>query len=124
MNEARLDGPCQLRLLGTILSWRIALYSFGEMLELHGHILVGLALIDPLALPGRLRSARLSPGVHLRQQKVEALSRVCLVIQDELAAQVIQFKELDSNFVAVRAKHRLLALRILIVLNLLEEALQ
>ena len=39
--------------------------------------------------------------MHLRDHKVEALLRVCFIIEDELALHVVELEELYPNRVAI-----------------------
>ena len=65
---------------------------FCQVFQLDGHVL-SRRLLHELGAGwvGRSR-ARLHPGVHLRDYKVEALLRIRLIIEDELAPHVIQLK--------------------------------
>lgn len=75
--------------------------GLGKVLELHCDVFVCLPVYNTLALDVSRRCARLDPSVHLREDEVEALGGVCLIIEDEFAAEVVKFEQLDTNFVAV-----------------------
>ena len=66
------------------------------------HIIHHCLFQDSLACLVWRRCARLHPSMHLRDHKVEALLRVCFIIEDELALHVVELEQFYSDSVAIR----------------------